>query len=383
MSLIAFVALFFCTYGLMHLYMLIKLRRAFYFEGLGYIFLFIILLFLMIAPIHYRILEAQEYHILSLLMAWIGNLWMGLLFIMVCLCLPLDLYHIIMASLQNLLDKDLTHLVLSRRQRFVIPALISIGILCYGVYEAHTIRTQTVTLRSAKIPAQKGKIRIVQISDLHMGPMTFAARLEPVVNAINAAAPDILVSTGDLVDGRLQDEATLTTMLAKIKTPLGKYAVSGNHEYYAGRESADAITEKCGFTLLHQRSVDVNGAITLAGVDDPAGGDGSAGSEHKLLEKAPPGRFTVLLKHRPTVSPDSKGLFDLQLSGHTHKGQIFPFGFVVGLRYPQLEGLYEPFAGSHLYISGGAGTWGPPIRIAAPPEITIIDLYPLVPAAKN
>lgn len=376
MSLIAVVALFLCTYGLLHLYLLIKLRRAFYFEGLGYVFSFIVLLFLMIAPIHYRVLEAQEYYILSLLMAWIGNLWMGLLFIFVCLCIPLDVYHIVTASLQNLFDKDLTHLVLSRRQRFAIPAVLSVALLCYGVYEAHSIRTEIITLKSAKIPSETGRIRIVQISDLHLGPMTFAARLSPVIAAIKAASPDILVSTGDLVDGRLQDQASLAGRMAEIKAPLGKFAVRGNHEFYAGEDLADHIAEQCGFTLLNNKAATVAGAVSLVGVDDPAGSDFSRQKEESLLKKIPPQRYTVLLKHRPEVEPGNQSHFDLQLSGHAHGGQIFPFVFLVRWRYPLIDGLHNLSPAGHLYVSRGTGTWGPPVRILTPPEVTIIDLLP-------
>ena len=117
--------------------------------------------------------------------------------------------------------------------------------------------------------------------------------------------------------------------------------------------------------------------MTIVGVDDPAGSglrksDGEI--ERELLGKAPADRFTLLLKHRPDVEKDSAGLFDLQLSGHVHKGQVFPFRLFTRLFYPMYAGFYELSTGSHLYVSRGTGTWGPPIRFLAPPEVTLIEL---------
>jgi predicted MPP superfamily phosphohydrolase len=112
-------------------------------------------------------------------------------------------------------------------------------------------------------------------------------------------------------------------------------------------------------------------------VDDPAlpRGAGEA-TEQALLASLPRDRFTILLKHRPTVEPQSRGLFDLQLSGHVHKGQIFPFNLITHLVYPVKMGLSGDGAGSLLYVSRGSGTWGPPLRVLAPPEVTVIDLLP-------
>jgi len=112
-------------------------------------------------------------------------------------------------------------------------------------------------------------------------------------------------------------------------------------------------------------------------VDDPAGDGPESGSEETdLLRRVPKGKFSLLLKHRPQVHPENRQQFDLQLSGHTHRGQIYPFGWLVGLTYPWGHGLRQVAPGCHIYTSRGTGTWGPPIRLLAPPEITIIDLLP-------
>ena len=375
-ALIVFLALFLSIYGVLHLYVLIKARRAFYLEGLGYLLLFVILVFLLIAPIHARILEAQDRTILSLLMTWVGSLWMGMIFMFVCLSLPLDAYHLFMALMQRLSNDDLTHLMLSRRQRFVLPAVLTFLVLIYGAYEAQNIRVETVALKTPKLPGDQRPIRLVQISDLHLGPMMFPVRLRPIVEAIAAARPDILISTGDLLDGRIYSAAEIVSMLAAVPAPRGKFAVTGNHEYYAGLEEAAAFTRNAGFTLLQDQALMLDNGLALVGVNDPAGGALDGETEHKLLSSVPRERFTLLLKHRPVVEPGVGALFDLQLSGHTHQGQMMPFGLLIKLQYRLGHGLRALPSGSYIYTSRGAGTWGPPFRFLAPPEITVIDLLP-------
>jgi hypothetical protein len=189
--------------------------------------------------------------------------------------------------------------------------------------------------------------------------------------------PDLLVSTGDLVDGQMDGLRGLDVELAKVTAPHGKFAVLGNHEVFAGVTPSSAFTARSGFRLLRGEAVSMSDWLTVAGVDDPALGQGGkeGAPEEALLLPLPKERFTLLLKHRPTLKRESEGLFDLQRSGHVHKGQIFPFNLITRLAYPLPVGLSRP-AGSWLYVSRGTGTWGPPLRVLAPPEVTVIDLVP-------
>jgi predicted MPP superfamily phosphohydrolase len=379
-SLVAVLSIFIGIYGLFHLYLLIKARRAFGLERSGNLLLFLVLVVLLIAPIYARILEKQGYEIFFLLMSWIGNLWMGMIFVFVWISLPLDIYHVFMSLMQRMSNADLINLMLSRRQRFMLPAVLTVFVLAYGVYEAQHIKVSPITLHSAKLPPASKRVRIVQISDLHLGPMTFPARLQPVIDAVAEAKPDILVSTGDLIDGRLYHSAEVFELLASLQAPLGKFAVTGNHEYYAGLVSAEDFTQNAGFRLLHNQKVILDNGLAIVGVDDPASGDQVNHIETVLLSSVPKDNFTILLKHRPTVNPMASAFFDLQLSGHTHGGQMMPFGLMVKLMYPLKAGLLKLSSGSYLYTSRGTGTWGPPFRLLAPPEVAVIDL---LPAAKK
>jgi uncharacterized protein len=180
-------------------------------------------------------------------------------------------------------------------------------------------------------------VKIVQISDLHLGLCTSTGRIDRLVERIQAESPDILVSTGDLMDGRGSHIPHLAVALKRIRTPMGKFAVTGNHEYYAGLEQALDFTRRCGFTVLRSQVHPVTTGLLVAGVDEFP--DPQAPAEAKLLAALPNSSFVLLLKHQPSAGPQSLDLFDLQLSGHTHHGQIFPFTLLVAWRYPLMDGI--------------------------------------------
>jgi hypothetical protein len=221
------------------------------------------------------------------------------------------------------------------------------------------------------------RLRIVQISDVHLGLIVREDRLRTIINVVKELQPDILVSTGDLVDGQINELDGLSDLFKEINPVFGKFAITGNHEFYAGLDQAIAFTEKAGFTLLRGKAVNINGVINIAGVDDRTAeryGLYADINEAKLLSGLDQEVFTLLLKHRPRVHEGSTGLFDLQLSGHTHKGQIFPFSLVTAMYFPMDSGFINLPARSSLYVSRGTGTWGPPMRFLSPPEITVFDI---------
>ena len=255
--------------------------------------------------------------------------------------------------------------------------IFSLIISVVGAFEAWDIKTEKVTLASEKIPAALSGLRVVQISDVHLGLIVRHKRLGKILEAVQKANPDILVSTGDLVDGQINKLEGLAEMLQSIKPRYGKYAVTGNHEFYAGLQDSLAFTEKAGFTVLRNKGVSVTDYLNIAGVDDRTGThfkNSPEISEKDMLNVLERKKFTLLLKHRPEIDQGSLGLFDLQLSGHTHKGQIFPFNIITLLYFPIHWGILNPVDHCFLYVSRGSGTWGPPIRFLSPPEVTLIEL---------
>jgi uncharacterized protein len=372
-----FFIVFFGLYGLLHLYGFTKLKRALEPGPWPLAGLTLFMIMMVLAPLLIRLLEGNDWPTLARFLAHIGYVWMGLLFLFVSCALVLDAYRILILIIQGAVRVDLSHLVPSPRLSFFAPLILALTFGIFGFFQALNVRTERIAIQTAKIPRDIGRVRIVQISDVHLGLIVRQGRLAKILECVDAAHPDLLVSTGDLVDGQLNELAGLAEQIRQVKTPLGKYAVTGNHEFYAGIGTALKFTRDAGFTVLRGRGLTVPGVLNLAGVDDSAGnrfGTGHMISEKALLTDLPRSFFTVLLKHRPLPDEASIGHFDLQLSGHTHKGQIFPFTVLIDLMYPKSAGLMQFGAGSRLYVSRGSGTWGPPIRFLSTPEVTVIDL---------
>ena len=333
--------------------------------------------FLMIvAPILSRLLERSGADLPARIAAWGGYLWLGFLFIAFALFALRALASILIL----LLNRIVPTLALSPLNAPASAiAILGLTLLLggYALYEATAIRIETVTIRSAALPPELPSLRIVQISDLHLGLIHREGTLRTVVEKIRNLQPDLLVATGDMVDARLDHLEELVPLTASLTPPLGKYAVAGNHEVYAGIKDALDFLRQGGFTVLRNQRMVIQPGLSIVGVDDPA--TGKAQAEEGLLPDKNEG-FTLLLKHRPLVNPSSFGRFDLQLSGHAHRGQIFPFNLITRLHYPQQAGLYPLAQGAWLYASRGTGTWGPPMRLFSPPEITLFIIErPLSP----
>lgn len=372
-----FLLIYFSIYGGAHLYAFLKLKKGFVLGLPAYIILAIFMILMVAAPIAVRIAERHGYEDLARGFAYIGFTWMGLIFVFISASFFFDIYRLLHLLAGLLTRSTLETFTLSIRNFCILAILISFAVMIYGYFEALTIRTEHVTVKTPKIPETIGRLRVVQISDVHLGLIVGKSRLNRILEKVKDARPDILVSTGDLVDGQMDELDTLTDMIKNIPTTYGKFAVTGNHEFYAGLDRALAFTKKAGFSILRGEGLTVSNVLNIAGVDDPAGKryvPSLVVSEKALLEKMPGDKFTLFLKHQPVISSESLGRFDLQLSGHTHKGQIFPFNLFTKLFYRMHSGLSKLTGNALLYVSRGSGTWGPPVRFLSPPEVTIIDI---------
>jgi predicted MPP superfamily phosphohydrolase len=374
---IPFLLIFFVLYSSMHLYAFLKAKAAFLFGIHTAVYIALFMIIMVLAPFIVRLSERAGFEFFARLMSYIGYIWLGILFLFVSASLVIDIYHFLVYVSSLALRKDLTLFIPSARISFFIPLLLSLVITVYGYFEAKDIHTEKIIITTTKIPEEVGRLRIVQISDVHLGLIVKEDRLKRILSEVKKADPDILVSTGDLVDGQIDNLEKLAELFQDINPRYGKFAVTGNHEFYAGLDQALNFTEKAGFSVLRGEQSTFQGVINIAGVDDPRGethGFFKRQSEKELLSELPDERFTLLLKHRPLVDKNTVGLFDLQLSGHVHRGQIFPFSIITGLYYPTQAGFTNLARNSKLYVSRGSGTWGPPVRFLSPPEVTVIDL---------
>jgi predicted MPP superfamily phosphohydrolase len=372
---ISFLVFFFLIYGGAHIYAFTKIVTCFRLSmstavPLGFLFTFMVF-----APLLIHYLEKFEYYLPARALSYIGYTWLGVMFLFVSSSFALDFYRGLIWLIGALTKANLSAIAVSLRASVQVPLIISAIIGIYGYFEARNIRLEKITVETLKLPANIERVRIAQISDVHLGLIIREERLRRILDKVKEANPDIFISTGDLVDGEINRLEGLAEMLAEVKAPLGKYAIRGNHEYFAGIGRADKFTERAGFRLLSGESV-MAGPIEIAGLDDPAGRHYGIRMrpEGDLLRSLPNNRFKLFLKHRPELEESSFGLFDLQLSGHAHKGQIFPFSLVTRLYYPADGGRLDMPLGSVFYVSRGTGTWGPPIRFLAPPEVTLIEL---------
>jgi predicted MPP superfamily phosphohydrolase len=307
-------------------------------------------------------------------------MWVAFLVPFFTVSIILDLYNVVIKYSGSITDNNLGLATLSPYSTFFISLLLSFAINVYGYFEAKNLRVERLVISTSKLPEGVDKLRIAQISDLHLGIIVRDETLDRVVQKIKNETPDLIVSTGDLVDGIIRNMDNLAVKLKNLQPRLGKYAVMGNHEVYGGVKNTIKFIRDSGFILLRGSGVAVEDTINIAGMDF-TGGEVRRYSkqylqkpEREILSGLPSGLFTLLLKHRSDVENESLGMFDLQLSGHTHKGQIFPMNLATMFLFQHHSGFAELAKGSAIYVSRGTGTAGPPVRFLSTPEITIIDI---------
>jgi len=373
------VSAFLLAYGGLHYYIYKKAILVF---SSGHWFILTLLGLLVVAPILTELLSHVGLARLAVPVGRIGYTWMGFAFLFFSFSILLDCYQLCVKAGGRLLGVDASAIVLSPFfSAFAIAALAMVA-TGYGFFAARQVNVEWVGISSPKLNKMSEPFRIVQISDLHLSLFSDETYLNRLVETIESLHPDVVVSTGDLVDMRQDHLGGFADILNELNPRFGKLSVTGNHEAYLGLDKGLAATNRAGFKMLSYQGVNVWGMINIVGVDDPAVSyrlkvDGSA--ERAVLERYPEGEFTVLLKHQPVVDRASVPSFDLQLSGHTHGGQIFPFHWLTKLAYPAKTGLSQVGRETWLYVSRGTGTWGPPIRFLAPPEVTVFELQPEPP----
>ena len=370
------------TYWLAHLYLFFKFRNALPLEPAGSAVLGLFLVFMALSPMSSYILTLRAEHTgiknrhYANTVMFSGFVWMGFLILFFFASISIDIYNLGVRSSGFIFHKEIGKMIISPQAVFFIPSALSICLNIYGYFAAGALRVERLTIKTSKLPEGVDRLSITHISDVHLGIMVRDKMLDKIINNILPEEPDLIVSTGDLVDGGTKHIGHFAEKLRGVNARLGKFAVIGNHEFYSGIKNSIQFLEDAGFTVLRARGVAVDGIINIAGVDDAESRrkNSSSESEREILSKMPAGLFTLLLKHKPDVEKDALGLFDLQLSGHTHKGQIFPINLAVRLFFYPHSSYKKLSKGSAINVSGGAGTAGPPIRLFSPPEITIIEL---------
>ncbi|RAO44353.1 Transmembrane protein with metallophosphoesteras e domain [Micromonospora noduli] len=410
MAVLGFVAVLALVTGLIHLYLWKRLVRDTTTPGrwrqLGGIAALVLAL---LVPVTLAGTQAGLYWL-----AWPGYLWLALMFyllvVLVVLEVPMLVTRLVLrrrvvaaepttAAPEPVLvgaagpteppatgavaapDHDPSRRLLLARGAAIFAGLTATGVTGYGIRTAlgppHLDR---VRIPLAKLPRSMDGLRIATVSDIHLGPLRGRAHTERIVAAINRLDADIVAVVGDLVDGSVAELGSAAAPLRDLRSRYGSFFVTGNHEYYSGVEEWVQEVDRLGLRVLQNRRQEIQargGVLDLAGVNDLTGaGTGlAAGPDFAAaLGDRDPSRPVVLLAHQPLAAKEAARYgVDLQLSGHTHGGQMVPFNLAVGLEQPVVSGLGE-VDGTKVYVTNGAGFWGPPVRVGAEPQISLVEL---------
>lgn len=317
-------------------------------------------------------------------LAWAGFLSLGLFSWLFVLTLLRDLMLLVIGAAWLVwspsLDEQLWRAI--RQTSALAVPMLSMAALLLGLFNARrraAVRDVDITI--AGLPMALQGYTVVQITDLHVGPTIKRRYVDAVVRAVNALTPDAIVLTGDLVDGSVAQLEAHVAPLSRLQARDGVYAVTGNHEYYSGAAQWVAHFRKLGMNVLmneHEVIRRDGATLVMAGVTDFNAGHFDA-AEHSdavaALRGAPEeASLKIVLAHQPRSAVAAAGAgFDLQLSGHTHGGQFWPWKYLVPLQQPFVAGLHRQ-GDMQVYVSRGTGYWGPPMRIGARSEITRIRL---------
>lgn len=312
-------------------------------------------------------------HPFASVLTWTGFLWMGAFVMLLVAVAGTDLLRLILPWRSE--SMSVGQLQAIAVVLFVVPALI------YGYRSARgPAKIERVEVAIANLPAAFDGFRIAQISDIHIGPTLDRAFMKRIVDQVNALQPDVVAITGDLVDGSVLQLRPHVEPLSELRPKHKSYFVTGNHEYYSGGPLWEAEVARLGVKVLHNEHEVLTRAgaqLIIAGVTDhEAGqfGESHACRPDVAFANAPQNAPRILLAHQPrTARRAAPFKVDLQLSGHTHGGQFFPWMFFVRLQQPAVSGL-KTVHGVPVYTSRGTGYWGPPLRLGPSPEITEITL---------
>ena len=324
-----------------------------------------------------RMLAQVDFNPFTYSLTLVSSIWMGFVLYLVLLTLGMDLVWALLRVFSILGGKRLRLRVPTKRVLAVCMGLTVLSLGGVAWLEAHNLGATRLEIPLRGLPAEMDGFTVVQLSDLHYGMLTENGKLSRVMERVNELRPDLIVITGDLVDEGVSHMEQMAQPLKLLKSRHGVLAVTGNHEYYAGVNRAVEIMKSAGIEVLRNEMKVLPSGLQFLGVDDPTGsrrmGD-PAGDLEKQLSRLERGKPSILLYHQPILFEKAASFgVGLQLSGHTHGGQLYPIIYISRMIYPRILGLHE-IGDSKLYVSRGAGTWGPPLRLGSPPEIVHITL---------
>ncbi|MDZ7372238.1 MAG: metallophosphoesterase [candidate division KSB1 bacterium] len=377
LNFLLFFSIVLSVYGLANFYIFIRGRQALTSHPTLSLIYTAVFIFLALSYLIGRLLERIWLSSLSDFFIFTGSFWLAAFLYLLLIVLIIDLLRIVNHFLPffHYFTNDFGRLKLAA---FTISALAVLLILLAGYINACSVRIRRIELEIDK-PCATPELKVVMASDVHLGTIVGRRRFCRIVNKINSLSPDLILFPGDLIDEDIAPvvRENLGEALRSLKAAYGIYAVTGNHEFIGGVERAVGYLQEHGVRVLRDESVLLPNGLYLVGRDDRVkkaftGVDRKSLGE--LMQSVDPGKPILLLDHQPfELHEAAEQGVDLQLSGHTHNGQLWPLDLITRATYEQSWG-YLKKGHTQYYISCGVGTWGPPIRLGSRPEIVELGL---------
>ena len=326
-----------------------------------------------------RFLERMHPSVLSGIVTWIGSFWLGFMLFFILAVVLIDLARVFNSFLHFFPSSFYANLAHTKLITLFIVLGLSVIFVAGSFINARIPRIKELNLTIVKPKAKPGVLKIVMASDIHLGTIIASRKTNRLVKTINSLHPDIVLFAGDIVDEDLAPVISynLGEAMSKIKAKLGVYGITGNHEFIGGIGPSVKYLEEHGIRMIRDTAILVDDSFYLVGRDD-RDGQRFAGKARKELADVMQGvdlAYPVIaMDHQPFALDKAAELgVDLQLSGHTHHGQLWPLNYITKAMFEVSWG-YKQIGNSHFYVSSGYGTWGPPLRLGNRPEIVVINL---------
>jgi len=375
----SFFLMFIFVFGFINFYVFLRGLQALP-PGSGFRPVYVILYwFIALSFIGSRVIEYFLPSGFTTIPTWIGSFWTAALLYLFLGVLVLDALRVVnhfLPFFPGVVTQNYARVKLVTAG--AILGAVALILLC-GFINARIPRVRELELSVNKQAGGLKNLNIVMASDIHLGTIIGRSRLAPIVDKINALSPDIVLLPGDIVDGRIEMVAqeNMGEELKRIQARYGVFAATGNHEYIGGGEAVIRYLAEHNITMLRDQSVKIEDSFFVIGREDRSANRrlGQARKDLKVLADEVDGRFPVIMMdHQPyDLHEATENGVDLQLSGHTHYGQLWPLNYIVEAIY-ELAWGYKRIGDTHYYVSNGVGTWGPPVRLGNRPEIVSIRL---------
>jgi uncharacterized protein len=378
-SFLVFLSTVLIVYGLVNYYVYIRAYQGL--EAVPQIrrWFTAVFLFISISYVAGRFLERAWISVISDMLTAIGSFWLAAMVYFLLMVLLIDLLRLINTIIPFFPAFVTENLFQAKFITLVSCVIIVSSFLFAGYLNARVPKLKELTLQIHKSAPERKSLKIAMASDIHMGTMVGRSKMSRIVSMLNHSNPDIIILCGDIVDEDLGAviRENLGDELRNLSSPLGVYAITGNHEYIGGAEKAVQYYRDHGIKVLRDSAVLVDQCFYLVGREDKDKGrfSGKPRKElHELMKDVDHSKPIILLDHQPfhLERPVKEGV-DLQLSGHTHDGQLWPFNYITDAIYEVSHG-YLKKEETHFYVSSGAGTWGPPVRLGNRPEVLVVNL---------